>query len=92
MCLFEEDITDAVAPSVDIEQGMFNVLGVAWTQIDTELRAKKPRTRWALAALLNRLISERRRDRLARRLHETTRTAKVFSTHNRYVMVKLVPG
>ena len=90
--MFEENITDAVAPSVDIEQGMVNVLGVAWTQIDTELRAKKPRARWALAAVLNRLISERRRDRLARRLRETTRTAEVFSTHNRYVMVKLVPA
>ena len=89
--LFKEDITDAVAPSVDIEQGMFNVLGVAWTQIDTELRAKKPRARWALAVVLNRLMSQRRRDRLTRRLRETTRTAEAFSTHNRYMMVKVAP-
>ncbi len=40
---FEEDITAAVAPSVDLEQQLFNVIGFAITRIDAELQAKKPK-------------------------------------------------
>ena len=37
----EEDITAAVAPSVDLEQQLYNVIGLATTRIDAELQVKK---------------------------------------------------
>jgi MPBQ/MSBQ methyltransferase len=89
----EEDITQAVAPSIDLEQSLFHVFGHALTRIDQELTAKRPRSRWMLGRALNLAISERRRFRLMRRLTETTRTAEIFCRYNRYLMLKLrAPG
>jgi MPBQ/MSBQ methyltransferase len=38
----EEDITDAVAPSIDLEQQLFNVIGHGITRVSDEIKAKKP--------------------------------------------------
>ena len=89
--VFEEDITEHVAPSVDIEQGMFNVLGYAWDRVDEELSTKRPRSRWVVATAVKAMMSKRKRDRLAVRLKEQTRTSEAFCTFNRYLMMKLVP-
>lgn len=87
--LHEEDITTAVAPSIDLEQALFHVFGHALTRIDQELTAKRPRSRWMLGRALNLAVSERRRFRLMRRLTESTRTAEAFCRYNRYLMLKL---
>jgi hypothetical protein len=55
---FEEDITAAVAPSVDLEQQLFNVIGFATTRIDAELQVKKPKTRWFIARAFGLFSSE----------------------------------
>lgn len=85
----EEDITQDVAPSVDLEQALFNVFGLAAARIDTELANKRPRVRWLLNRAWRLLVSARRRERLERRLTQKTRTAEVFIANNVYLMVKL---
>lgn len=84
-----EDITEAVAPSIDIEQELFNVLGFGLTRIDGELAAKKPRVRWMIRKVMNLLFNARKRHRFDQRLNRKTRTAAVFCDNNRYFMTAL---
>ncbi|MEM6308520.1 MAG: methyltransferase domain-containing protein [Pseudomonadota bacterium] len=85
----EEDITQATAPSVDIEQGLFNVLGSALTRIDEELEVKRPKSRWALDKLVKLFLNDRARSRLDQRLNQSTRNRTVFAENNVYLMMKL---
>ncbi|MBD3679174.1 MAG: methyltransferase domain-containing protein [Rhodobacteraceae bacterium] len=90
--LKEEDITEAVAPSIDLEQEFFNVIGHGVTRFDDELKAKRPRGRWLLTRALRLVLNERRRFRLMQRLTEKTRTSEVFCEFNRYMIFLLKPG
>ena len=85
----EEDITEAVAPSVDLEQGLFHVVGHGLTRIDGELSAKKPALRWILARVVGLFLSARRRAALTARLTGNERTAAAFLAYNRYLMLRL---
>lgn len=87
--LSEEDITATTAPSVEIEQGLFNVLGAALTRVDEELEATRPNLRWALDKLLRFVMNERKRSRLDQRLNQKTRNRDVFMSNNVYLMMKL---
>lgn len=87
--LHDEDITTSVAPSIDLEAGLFRVFGHAVTRVDEELAAKRPTARWALGKLLRTVVSERRRHRLMERLRAEGRTSEAFLASNRYLMVKL---
>lgn len=87
--LSEEDITAATAPSVDIEQGLFNVLGAALGRVNSELEAKRPKSRWALDKIIKLFVNERARSRLDQRLNQSTRNRDVFSVNNTYLMMKL---
>lgn len=87
----EEDIRGSVAPSVDLEQGLFNVFGYAATRIDTELSAKRPKIRWMIHRVLRMMMSERKRARLDERLNKQTRNAEAFRTYNRYLMMVIEP-
>ena len=87
--LNEEDITAATAPSVDIEQGLFNVLGSALGRVNSELEAKRPKSRWALDKIIKLFVNERARSRLDQRLNQSTRNRDVFSVNNTYLMMKL---
>ena len=88
---FEDDITGSVAPSVDLEQGLFNVFGYAATRIDTELSAKRPEIRWMIHRVLRMMMSERKRARLDERLNKQTRNAEAFPTYNRNLMMVIEP-
>ena len=87
---FEEaasaDITDNVAPSVDLEQALFNVVGHAASRIDAELASKRPKIRWIVQRAIRALVSKRRRERLNQRLNAKSRTGDVFRKNNRYVI------
>lgn len=87
--LSEEDITAAVAPSIDLEQSLFHVFGLAIERINTELSEKRPKSRWLLNRAYRLILNQRRRDKLHQRLMEHTRTAQAFETYNRYLMMKL---
>jgi SAM-dependent methyltransferase len=85
----EEDITDAVAPSIDLEQQFFNVLGHGVTRTSEEIRAGRPKTHWILARLIGVFLSAKRRENLMQRLTGTERNAEVFRRFNHYTIVKL---
>jgi len=85
----ERDITAAVAPSVEVEQGFYNALGTGLARVDQELQRARPRLRAALNWGLRRALSPRRRARLGQRLFETARTADAFCAHNRYLVLRL---
>jgi len=87
----EADITAEVAPSVDLEQAFFNVIGHAVTRTDAELAAKRPWVGKALRGLVRLVLGKRRQARLARRLTEQTRNSEVFCAANRYLLLRLEP-
>jgi MPBQ/MSBQ methyltransferase len=87
--LSEEDITQATAPSVEIEQGMFNVLGYGLHRVDADLKTKRPKLRWMLNQVVRALVDNRKRSRLDQRLNQQTRNRDVFATNNVYLMMKL---
>jgi SAM-dependent methyltransferase len=87
-----EEITQAVAPSIDLEQELFNVFGHAIKRIDGELQSGKPTLRWFLGRLLRMILSEKRRYRLGQRLFEKARTSQAFVTHNQYMIFSLQLG
>lgn len=87
--LAEEDITVAVAPSIDLEQQLFNVLGTGIAGFDRELTHKRPAQHWLLMGALRFLLSKRKRARLAQRLFDRARTAEAFIAHNRYLLLRL---
>lgn len=87
----EEDVTHAAAPSVEIEQGMFNVLGYALTRVDQELVTHKPRLRWLLTRAVRSLISPRKRARLDQRLNQQARNRDSFAMFNIYLLLRLRP-
>ena len=55
----EEEITASVAPSIDLEQGLFNVIGHTLAVVDRELNIKRPRSRWLLHRGLRIFLNER---------------------------------
>ena len=85
----EEDITDAVAPSIDLEQQLFNVLGHGVTRASGEIKDKRRLTHWALARLVGLFLSAKRRQNLMQRLTGTSRSSTAFRTYNRYQIVRL---
>lgn len=87
--LAQEDITTAVAPSIDVEQALFNVLGRGILAIDGELRGKRPWLRWFAQRALALFTTAPRRARLAVRLFDQARNAAVFIENNRYIFLRL---
>ena len=85
----EEDITEAVAPSIDLEQQLFHVLGQGVTRVSGEIRGKRPTAHWALGKVIGLFLSRKRRDNLMERLTGTTRTSEVFRLYNRYRIIRL---
>ena len=87
--VFEEDITEHTAPSVDVEQGMFNVMGFAVTRAEEAVAGARPLLHRVLRRVWRMLVSERRRERLDRRLNKTERTREAFAAYSRYLMLKI---
>jgi SAM-dependent methyltransferase len=85
----EQDITEAVAPSIDLEQALFNVLGVGFAGFDRELAAKRPWRHRILHRALRLVMNDRKRARLAQRLFERARTSETFIANNRYLLIRL---
>jgi SAM-dependent methyltransferase len=85
----EQDLTSRVAPSIDIEQGLFAAIGDVVRRLDQELAEKRPATRWAIRTGFGLAVSRRRRADIRRRLFERTRTSAEFVENNRYLLLKL---
>ncbi len=87
--LHESDITAFVAPSIDLEQGLFNVIGHVLSRVDDELAAKRPTQRKLLQTLLKLFLKERTRERLDARLNQKSRTSEIFLEFNHYLVLRL---
>lgn len=87
--LAEQDITEAVAPSIDLEQALFNVLGVGLAGTEAQLKARRPLQHWLIHRALRLLMNEGKRARLAQRLFEQSRTSQAFIANNRYLLIRL---
>jgi SAM-dependent methyltransferase len=85
----QEDITNAVAPSIDLEQRLFHVLGHGVTRISDEVRTKRPKSHWALGRIIGLFLSRKRRENLMQRLTGTSRTSEAFRRYNRYQIIRL---
>lgn len=85
----EEDITESVAPSIDLEQALFHVLGHGVTRVSDEIRTKRPRAHWALAKVIGLFLSRKRRQNLMQRLTGTSRTSEAFRAYNRYRIIRM---
>lgn len=85
----EEDITAEVAPSIDLEQQFFNVIGHGVTRLSDEIRTRKPAAHWSLTRFIGLFLSKKRRANLMRRLTGNERNAEGFQTFNRYLMLRL---
>ena len=87
----EEDVTLSAVPSVEIEQGLFNVFGYALTRVDQELSQHRPGLRWMFRRAIRSLISARRRARLDQRLNQQARNRDSFARFNIYLLMRLRP-
>lgn len=85
----QEDITEAVAASIDLEQEFFNVIGVGLTGIETQLKERRPTQHWMLHRMINLVMNARKRARLSERLFERERTSASFIANNRYLLIRL---
>lgn len=85
----EQDVTAEVAPSIELEQGFYNVLGVGLSRTSEELQRKKPLVNWLVTRVINLFLSRKRRRNLMQRLTGTERNIEAFLTYNTYLMVKL---
>ena len=90
--VIEDDITELVAPSVELEQQFFNMIGTAAQRIDRDLIAAFPRWRKLALFVFRRFLGQRRQQRLDRRLHGSHRNAEAFCLYNRYLMLKICPS
>ncbi|MGH1354294.1 MAG: class I SAM-dependent methyltransferase [Thalassovita sp.] len=87
--LSEEDITVDVAPSVQLEQDFFHVIGLGVDRFNDELQTKKPFARKVIRGFLGLILTKRRRAKLYDRLTGNTRTAEQFVKYNHYIMTAL---
>ncbi|MCC6863727.1 MAG: methyltransferase domain-containing protein [Rhodobacteraceae bacterium] len=85
----EENVTDAVAPSIELEQAFFNVIGVGMAGLDRELTQKRPILRKLLVGAINAMMGKRGRDKLVQRLRGKERTADAFRANNLYLLMRL---
>ncbi|MDE0112552.1 MAG: SAM-dependent methyltransferase [Albidovulum sp.] len=88
----EEDVSEDVAPSVELEQEFFNLIGYFIKRADSGLAASHPFARSLATFFFRLIVNRRRRARLAKRLYETSRTAEEFCRFNRYLMLKIAPS
>ena len=85
----EEDITPAVAPSIDLEQSFFNVVGRGLLSTNAELAKKRPMLYWLIHRALALLIPVRKRAALADRLFQQNRNSALFIANNVYLLMRL---
>lgn len=89
--LSEEDITKFVAPSVDLEQNLYNMIGKSLLRIDSEMKAVHPIKWKILRRALKLFASERRLLRLHHRLFHDHRNSEQFCKYNQYKIIKIKP-
>ena len=87
----KKEITNLVAPSVQLEQKFYNTLGFSIKRIIASLEINRPITLKFLNMFYKILVSKRKRLRLENRLFKDTRTINSFLEYNNYMIYKLKP-
>lgn len=87
--LREADITDAVAPSVEIEQGFYSVVGDSYGLLRADFEARRPWLVWTLDRAARLVLNAKHRGRLRDRFLEKSRSVEAFRANNRYLMMSL---
>ena len=88
----EEDVTVAVAPSVQVEQDLFHVIGFGVDRFDEELAAHRPFALKCVRGFLGLVLTKRRRAKLYDRLTGNSRTAEQFEKYNHYIISAFSKG
>ncbi len=87
----KQDITQSVAPSIDLEQKAFNAFGKIISRLSESLRAKKNILFYFLKISYKLFFKRKRKEDLERRLFKKDRTSELFITYNKYIIFKLKP-
>lgn len=87
----KKDITQSVAPSIDLEQKTFNAFGEIIVRLSKSLKEKKNILFYLLKMSYKLFLKERRRKDLESRLFNKGRTSQLFMTYNKYIIFKLKP-
>ena len=87
---FRDDITDEVAPSIDLESELYKFIDSSIFRIDRELGDKNPLIRGTLATIFRLLTRDKSRDKLQERLEGNMRNKVEFCKYNCYLMVGMV--
>lgn len=85
----EADVTEGVAPSVELEQDFLNLIGRSLRLVDGELKAAFPLRHGIAAAAFRAAVGRRKRTRLGHRLHGRDRSKEAFCKYNRYLFLRL---
>lgn len=87
---FEDDITEKVAPSIELESEFYRFVGNSLARIDQELNDKTPLIRGAVVSIFKFLTIEKSRMKLQQRLTGHQRNKVEFCKYNCYLMVGMV--
>lgn len=82
----EIDVTQAAAPSVDVQQSIQRLIGVGLRSLDKGFAASRPLLHGLIAGIGRMLLSPRRRKRLQARLFGDERNSAAFEVYNRYLL------
>ena len=85
----KEEITEAVAPSIELEQYFYNTIGFSINRVIQSLKTNRPISLKFLGILYKLFLSKRRRLRLENRLFEKSRSRDLFIKYNHYMIFKL---
>lgn len=85
----EADVTEGVAPSVELEQDFLNLIGRSLRLVEGELKAAYPLRHGIAAAAFRAAVGRRKRTRLGHRLHGRDRSKEAFCKYNRYLFFRL---
>ena len=87
--IVREEITEAVAQSIELEQKFYNTIGFIINRVIRSLKITRPTSLIFFNILYKILLSKRKRSRLENRLFEKTRSRDSFIQYNHYMIFKL---
>ena len=85
----KKDITKSVAPSLDIEQKFYNVVGVGIDKVQQGLVASHPWKMKLFSLVYKTIVNQKKRRRLHDRIYGNIRSSDNFIKFNHYIIFQL---
>ena len=85
----KKDITKSVAPSLDIEQKLYNVVGVGIDKVQQGLVASHPWKMKLFSLVYKTIVNQKKRRRLHDRIYGNIRNSDNFIKFNHYIIFQL---